>query len=194
MLIFPCTRSMGLEGENKSVLRVIHKSKDKQMWLNSAKCEPAVTVIPHTFSGTNFCVNCVLDTGVTRLSRFPINTQNKFRSTMERVMYASTHRLIVSSLNCNWLHKLGSHNFLKCENACMIPFEKVDIFSILTSFQTVPLWPTLAASVFKISNKLELTWGCELVRRLCRFEVLFPSVVLLKIPLLMDEGGKGSFL
>ena len=103
MLVFPCTHSMGLKVGVPSVFRVIHKSKYKKMQLNLANCEPAITVIYRTIFGISFRVNHDIDIGVTRMSKFPINLRNEVCSTMERGVYNSSHRRIVSSFNCNSL-------------------------------------------------------------------------------------------
>ena len=146
MLIFPCTHSMGLEGNPPPVIRVIRKSKDKQMQLNLANCAPTVTLICLTFSGISFRVNCFLCIGLTQPSKLPINIQNEVFSAMERGVYASAHRIIISTLNFNCLHGLGTYVFPECVIACMIPFEAVCVFSVLSSFKTIPLLPTLAVS------------------------------------------------
>ena len=78
-------------------------------------------------------------------------------------------------------------------NASMIPFEVVDVFSISNGFQTVPLWPTLTASFFFISNNLECIWGCDLLRCLCRVEVVFPSFFCWILPYLFPKEEKAIF-
>ena len=115
MLVFLCIHSMGLEGGGSSVFWVIHKSKDRKMQLNLANCAPTVTVISRTFSGISFCVNRVLCIGITQLSKFTINLLNNVRSTMDREVYASSHRRILSSSNCNWFCDLGSYDFLNLQ-------------------------------------------------------------------------------
>ena len=177
MLVFPCTHSMGFEGGGEySVFQVIHKWKYKQMQLNLAKCVPTVTVIYRTFSGISFCVNRVLDIGVTRSSKFPFNLQNEVRSIADNWVYYYSHRRILSSSNCNFLRDLGSYDFPECVNACMVPFEVDGIFPILASLWTIPLWPTLASYFIYISSKLECTWGCDIFIWVHRVEVLFLSV------------------
>ena len=144
---------------------------------------PKVTVIFHTFSGIRFCVNCVLCIGVTQPSKFTINMWNEVCLTIEIGVYISSHERIVLSLNCQCLRDLGSYRFPKYTNACMIYFEEVGIFSILTIFEP---------SIFDQLH-FEFKWGCELVRWFRKFEVMFPYIFLLKTPILLAKGVKGFF-
>ena len=58
---------------------------------------------------------------------------------MKRGVYASAHRIIISSLVCNCFRDLGSYGFPEFVKSFMIPFDVVGVFSISTSLQTVPL-------------------------------------------------------
>ena len=137
MLVFPCTHSMILEGGSPlSSESSINQNTKK---INLANCSPTLTVISHTFSVIRFRVNLVLNIGVTRPSKFPINLRNEIHSTMDREVYAYTHRIIVFSSNCNCLCGLVLYSFTECANACIIPFEAVGFFPISTSFRTVLL-------------------------------------------------------
>ena len=163
--------------------------------MNLSNCVPTVTVICRTFFGIIFCVNWVLVIGVTRPLKLPINLWNKFRSKFERGVYDSAQRIIILSLDFNCFCDLRPYSFPGCENTCMIPYEAVGVFSISSSFWTVPLWPTLAVLFAPpISNKFEYTRRCDLVRWLHRAEVVFPSIVFFNTPILFFKGGKCSSL
>ena len=108
--------------------------KKQKKQLNLANCAPTVTVIYRTFYGIIFCVKRVLDIGVMRPSKFPINLRYEVRSKTNRGVYDSSHIRIVSSSNCNSLRDLVVYDFIECVNTCMIPFEEVGVFSILTNF------------------------------------------------------------
>ena len=123
--------------KNTSVFQVIRVvTRGSAIWMKMSSLGSA-TLISRTFSGISLCVNHVIDIGVTRQSKFPINILNKFRSTMERGVYAYVHRRRILSADCNFLHDLGPYCFPEFVNACMIPFEVVGVFPISTSFRAI---------------------------------------------------------
>ena len=152
------------------------------MQLNLSNCASAVTVIYRNSSGSSFRLNHVLDIGVKWPSKLQINIWNKFLSTTEKGFYDYTEWERIPSLHFNCLYDFGTYIFPKCTNACMIPFNWVAILSNTTSFRTVTLWKTVLVLFFFVPNNLGCTWGCGLVIWLCRFDLVLPSIVLLKTP------------
>ena len=87
----------------------------KKMQLNLANCALTAPVIYRTFSGISFRLYRVLDFEVTQPSKFTINLRNEVRSETKGGLYASAHRIIISSSNCNCLCNLGLYCFLNAQ-------------------------------------------------------------------------------
>ena len=143
------------------------------MQLNLSNCALTAPIIYRTFSGISFRVYRVLDFEVTQPSKFTINLRNEVRSETKGGLYASAHRIIISSSNCNCLCNLGLYCFPECANACMIPLEAVSVFPFQLVFESSIFDQRLQHRFFIISNKIEYTRSCELVRWLHRVEVFF---------------------